>query len=114
MAEIAKRLAAAGHPPHAALAFAEFCYGDDPKILSPELHRRLFYPLFRALPGVNEKAAAVLYRRFAESTSEETPEWRFDETLGWINDYPHSRRNPKAAGCVTENEFACIKRFFGP
>jgi hypothetical protein len=35
--------------------------------------------------------------------------WRLDEGLGWVNDGPHSRRNPGKQQSLTDQEFAYLK-----
>jgi hypothetical protein len=75
--------------------------------------RSLVVRLVSGVPGLSSRHHQVMADAFLESLKVSGLKWVVDPTLGWINNWAYSQRNPQSLLCHLKSaEFAFVQRFF--
>ena len=83
-------------------------YLEDDRDIGPLVMR-----LVSGVPGLASEHREVMAEAFLESLKVNGLKWVDDPTLGWINNWIYSQRNPQSLLCTLKSDdFAYIQRFF--
>ena len=71
--------------------------------------------LVSGVPGLASEHREVMAEAFLEGLKVNGLKWLHDPTLGWINNWIYSQRNPQSLlSTLKSDDFAYIQRFFAP
>jgi len=66
------------------------------------------------VPGLRRGRKTAMAKALLKNVAVEGLSWTFDSTLGWVNNWRYSQRNPKSALSILKPDgFTYIREFFG-